>query len=86
MFDWLTHYLLLAEYDYVLLPEGQMKLAKASTDEVATDTNGVYGLRVIDQLPTEEVELVETIVTYEIRKDLELNMELVSITEDEPMQ
>ena len=85
VFDWLTHYLLLAEYDYVLSPEGQMNLAKASTDEVAMDTNGAYGLRVIDQLPTEEVELVETIVTYEIRKDLELNMELVS-TEDEPMQ
>ncbi|XP_064397468.1 tyrosine-protein kinase receptor UFO-like [Halichondria panicea] len=74
------------KYDYVLSPEGQMNLAKASTDEVAMDTNGAYGLRVIDQLPTEEVELVETIVTYEIRKDLELNMELVSITEDEPMQ
>ena len=79
VFDWLTHYLLLAEYNYVHSPEGQMKLAKASTEGIAMETNCAHGLRAIDQLPTEEV-LVETTVAYEIRKDLELNMELVAIT------
>ncbi|XP_064397634.1 tyrosine-protein kinase receptor UFO-like [Halichondria panicea] len=67
------------EYDYVLSLEGQIKLAKASTEEVAMETNAAYGLRAKDQLQTEEV-LVEA---YGIRKDLELNMEIVAITEDE---
>ncbi len=82
MFDWLTHNLSLflsVEYDYVLSLEGQIKLAKASTEEVAMETNAAYGLRAKDQLQTEEV-LVEA---YGIRKDLELNMEIVAITEDE---
>ncbi|XP_064397449.1 uncharacterized protein LOC135344191 isoform X2 [Halichondria panicea] len=71
------------EYDYVLSLEGQIKLSKASTEEVATETNASYGLRAEDQLQTEEV-LVETTVAYGITKNLELNMELVAITEDEP--
>ncbi len=61
VFDWLTHYLFLAEYDYVHSPEGQMKLVKESTEGVTTETNGAHELRAIDQLPTEEV-LVETTV------------------------
>ena len=45
-----------------------MKLAKASTEEVATETNASYGLRAEDQLQTEQV-LVETNVAYGMRSE-----------------
>ncbi len=42
-----------------------MKLAEATTEEVATETNAAYGLRVGDHLQTEQV-LLETNVAYEM--------------------
>ncbi len=44
-----------AEYTYVLPPVEQMKLAEATTEEVAMETNAAYGLRARDQLQTEQV-------------------------------
>ncbi len=49
------HPLYFAEYDHVLSSEEPRKLAEASIEEVAIETNSAYGLTSEDQLQAEQV-------------------------------
>ncbi len=60
-----------AEYDHVLSPEEQRKIAEAATEEVVIETNAVYGLRSEDQLQARQLTM-ETKLAYELRKESEL--------------
>ncbi len=51
-----------AEYDFVLPPVEQVKLAEATTEEVAMETNAAYGLRARDQLQIEQVLVLTNVL------------------------
>ena len=75
--DWHIIICFSAEHNYVLPPVEQMKLAEATTEEVAMETRTTYGLTARNQLQTEQV-LVETNVAYGMRSEQEAPAEQVT--------